>query len=83
MAVLPPGTLLRLMYLRERLDLASDQPPERVDLVISCMVMEHLDEQSESAVMLKSSDVLADEGLMIGLVPGSRRFSWSLMRTVG
>lgn len=132
MAVLPPGTLLQLMYLRERLGhikpgrfieigpgsgeitqllldlgwtgqsydleavtierlqirfakeigegrysavnadyLSQPQQPETVDLVISCMVMEHLEEASESAFMRKSSEILGRQGLMIGLVPGS------------
>lgn len=132
MAVLPPGTLLQLMYLRERLRhinpgqfveigpgsgeitqllldqgwvgqsydleavtierlkirfaneikqgkyradnvdyLSQLQHPESADLVISCMVMEHLDDVSESAFMRRSSEVLKFDGLMIGLVPGS------------
>lgn len=132
MAVLPPGTLLQLMYLRERLGcikpgsfieigpgsgeatqllldlgwngqsydleaatierlekrftkeigegrylaILSDyldipQTADKVDLVISCMVMEHLDEKAESAFMWKSADSLNRQGLMIGLVPGS------------
>lgn len=130
--VLPPGTLLQLSYLRERLGalrpgrfievgpgageitqlllslgwtgrsydldavtvrnlehrfaaeiergryfavqsdyLASPSPDERVDLVISCMVMEHLDECLESAFMRKSLEVLSPTGIMIGLVPAS------------
>ncbi len=132
MAVLPPGTLLQLMYLRERLGhikpgrfieigpgsgeithllldlgwtgqsydleavtierlqmrfakeieqgrysainadyLSQPQQPESADLMISCMVMEHLDDASESAFMRKSSGILSRGGLMIGLVPGS------------
>jgi SAM-dependent methyltransferase len=132
MAVLPPGTLLQLMYLRERLVpikpgrfieigpgsgeitqllldlgwtglsydleavtierlqmrfakeigqgrysavnadyLLQSQQLESVDLVISCMVMEHLEDSPESAFMRKSSEVLRRGGLMIGLVPGS------------
>lgn len=132
MAVLPPGTLLQLMYLRERLRhikpgrfveigpgsgeitqllldlgwvgqsydleavtierlqmrfaneikqgqyrpvnvdyLSQLQQPESADLVISCMVMEHLDDTSESSFMRQSSEVLKCDGLMIGFVPGS------------
>jgi len=131
-SVLPPGTLLQLMYLRERLTeipagrfveigpgsgeitqmlldlgwagqsceldpvtigrlqkrfaseiregrystvnvdyLKFPKPPEPVDLVISCMVMEHFDDSLESAFMRKSQEVLKDQGLMIGIVPGS------------
>ena len=44
---------------------------EPVDLVISCMVMEHLDEGQETAFMLAASRVLRAGGQMIGLVPGS------------
>lgn len=132
MAVLPPGTLLQLMYLSERLghikpgcfieigpgsgeitrllldlgwtgqsyDLEAvtierlqmrfakeieqglysavnadylSQPLQlgSADLVISCMVMEHLEDASESAFMRKLSEILSPWGLMIGLVPGS------------
>lgn len=132
MAVLPPGTLLQLMYLRERLGhikpgrfveigpgsgeitrllldlgwtgqsydleavtierlqlrftkeieqgrysavnadyLSQQKQPGSADLVISCMVMEHMDDESESAFMRKSSEILCRGGLMIGLVPGS------------
>ena len=133
MAVLSPGTLLQLMYLRERLGrispgrfieigpgsgevtqllldlgwtgqsydldaitierlqirfskeireseaysvinadyLTDSRLQEKVDLVISCMVMEHLDEKSESAFMKKSADSLKGNGLMIGFVPSS------------
>jgi hypothetical protein len=132
MTVLPPGTLLQLMYLRERLTylkpgrfleigpgsgeitrllldkgwvgqsydleavtierlqirfaneimlgsyrpnnvdyLSQLQQPESVDLVISCMVMEHLDDNAEFSFMQLSSQVLKSDGLMIGLVPSS------------
>jgi SAM-dependent methyltransferase len=133
MNVLPPGTLLQLMYLEERLERT---PPGRfievgpgngeitqmllnrgwcgrsfdleattvaklehrfaaqigqgrfaashgdflsraiemspqVDLVISCMVMEHLDETAQSEFMRRAKEVLNPSGKMIGLVPGS------------
>lgn len=131
MAVLPPGTLLQLMYLHERLlrippgrfveigpgsgeitnlllnagwvgqsydlelrtiealkerftkeiaehrftpvndDYLLAKLPEKVDLVISCMVMEHLEENAESTFMTQSLKNLKQDGLMIGLVPGS------------
>lgn len=131
MAVLPPGTLLQLMYLRERLlsippgrfieigpgsgeitnlllnagwvgqsydlelktigalktrftkeisehrfspvneDYLLAKMPEKVDLVISCMVMEHLDETAESLFMTQSLKNLKQDGIMIGLVPSS------------
>jgi SAM-dependent methyltransferase len=132
MVVLPPGTLLQLMYLRERLQntkpgrfveigpgsgevsqllldlgwtgqaydleavtverlqmrfvteirqgryavstgdyLSQPLPPDSVDMVISCMVMEHLMDDSEIAFMRKSTETLKSGGLMVGLVPGS------------
>lgn len=42
-----------------------------VDLVISCMVMEHLDEAQESTFMAGAARLLGSGGRMIGLVPGS------------
>ena len=132
MTVLPPGTLLQLMYLRERLRglqpgrfieigpgsgeitrllldhgwsgrsydleaktveslrarfaievaekrfiavnenyLSSPSPPEKVDLVISCMVMEHLEDDAQYDFMEKSANCLKVGGVMIGLVPAS------------
>ncbi|VTU13707.1 16S ribosomal RNA methyltransferase KsgA/Dim1 family protein [Variovorax sp. SRS16] len=132
-AVLPPGTLLQLMYLEERLEpltpgrfveigpgageitqvlldrgwsgssydldsgtiamldarFAEEIAQQRfaainsdflnlpaaqlepVDLVISCMVMEHLDEAAEARFMGVASRILRPAGLMIGFVPGS------------
>jgi SAM-dependent methyltransferase len=132
MVVLPPGTLLQLMYLRERLsqippgrfieigpgsgeitrllldrgwsgysydleartiaalkerfskeisenrftpingDYLSVTPShEKVDLVISCMVMEHLEDAAQHTFIQRSEDSLKKGGLMIGLVPSS------------
>jgi phospholipid N-methyltransferase len=132
MLVLPPGTLLQLMYLRERIRqipsgrfieigpgsgeitgllldhgwsgcsydleaktvanlkerftkeiveqrftpinddfLLSPPPHEKVDLVISCMVMEHLEEDAQNTFMKMSADYLKKGGVMIGLVPSS------------
>jgi SAM-dependent methyltransferase len=42
-----------------------------VDLIISCMVMEHLDDDLESAFMAKSAACLKSDGVMMGLVPAS------------
>lgn len=44
---------------------------EQVDLVVSCMVMEHLDNDAESAYMAKSAACLSPDGIMMGLVPAS------------
>lgn len=41
------------------------------DLVISCMVMEHLDETGEPRFMRKAASLLGQGGRMIGLVPSS------------
>jgi SAM-dependent methyltransferase len=133
MRVLPPGTILQLMYLRERMggiepgrfieigpgsgevtsvllelgwggvsydleprtvellksrfsreilegrynakneDFLSVDPYShgRVDLIISCMVMEHLSDDLENNFMEISSALLHDNGLMIGFVPSS------------
>jgi SAM-dependent methyltransferase len=131
MTVLPPGTMLQLMYLRERLlrlpigrfieigpgsgeitnlllnigwagrsydlevktikalkgrfskeivehrfepvneDYLLAPVNEKVDLVISCMVMEHLEDNAQSEFMHKSLENLRQGGIMIGLVPGS------------
>ena len=131
MVVLPPGTLLQLMYLRERLkhiaagrfveigpgggeitglllelgwtgvaydlesqtidalrnrfkehltngrlttfnqDFMASPPTTKADLVISCMVMEHMDDQQQSLFMDQAARFLNGSGLMIGLVPGS------------
>jgi SAM-dependent methyltransferase len=50
---------------------------QSVDLVISSMVMEHLDQDSELAFMDRSRDVLRAGGLMIGLVPAGARY-WGI-----
>ena len=132
MAVLPPGTLLQLMYLKERLarippgrfieigpgsgeitrlllacgwvgssyDLeekttdaltqrfsheisvgrltvmhsdftASAAVGQTADLVISCMVMEHLEEEAQVAYLKMAATCLKRGGHMIGLVPSS------------
>lgn len=133
MKTLPPGTILQLMYLRERLekvvpgrfieigpgggDISAlllelgwkgttyDLEPRtverlktrfsqeildgrynvyngdflaltasqdtKVNLIISSMVMEHLNDDLESKFMFQSRNLLGDNGLMIGLVPAS------------
>ena len=54
------------------LDCSSEKHYE-ADLVISCMVIEHLDENSECTFMQKSSEMLNQDGFMICLVPASPR----------
>ncbi len=43
----------------------------RVDLIISCMFMEHLSDDLENNFIQLSSKLLYDNGLMIGFVPSS------------
>ncbi|UZE19619.1 class I SAM-dependent methyltransferase [Pseudomonas sp. B21-054] len=130
MDVLPPGTILQLMYLRERIsglkpgkfveigagaghishlllslgwrgkayDLSPTTaetlrnrfagqiangsydvvvgdwltaPTEPCDLVISCMVMEHFDDEGQRAFILHGRNCLTTDGAMITIVPGS------------
>lgn len=52
-------------------DFVATPPSGLADLVVSCMVMEHLDNNQESAFMQRSTEWLKPQGLMIGLVPGS------------
>lgn len=55
-------------------DFLAESPPaadQRIDLVISCMVMEHMDEPAEAAYLNTARAWLKDDGLLIGLVPGS------------
>lgn len=44
----------------------------KVDLIISCMVMEHFNDEMESKFLQQSRELLNDHGLMIGLVPASQ-----------
>jgi SAM-dependent methyltransferase len=46
-------------------------PDDTVDLIISCMVLEHLDEEGQRAFMRNSAMWLRQGGTMITLVPGS------------
>lgn len=46
-------------------------------LVISCMVLEHLDDRCEGLFLGKSCQVLAPSGLMIGLVPAGPK-NWGI-----
>lgn len=131
MKVLPPGTILQLLYLKERLrrrvpgrfieigpgsgeitrllldcgwsgtsfdlgpetiagledrfkkeiaeqrftpvnaDYVNASIAEKADLIISCMVMEHLEDDAESAFMAKSAACLTPDGIMMALVPAS------------
>lgn len=135
MSVLPPGTILQLMYFKERLKSIGLEPgyflevgpgsgeitrllldlgwhgksfdlddltierlqirfqkevkegrysaicsdyfntslKESADLVVSCMVLEHLDDAYQSMFMAKSSEYLRHGGVMICLVPASPR----------
>ena len=49
------------------------QQEDRADMIISCMVMEHLDGGAERNFMERSRTMLKTGGRMIGLVPASPR----------
>jgi SAM-dependent methyltransferase len=49
-----------------------EEASDSVDLVISCMVMEHLDDQDQSLFWERAAACLREGGLMICLVPASR-----------
>lgn len=51
--------------------------PQPVDLVISCMVMEHLDHHMELAFMRHAAAALRPGGRMIGFVPAAPRY-WGI-----
>lgn len=53
--------------------LASSAPADRVDLVVSCMVMEHLDDAGQARFMDVAARHLHPGGRMIGIVPASPR----------
>ena len=61
----------RLVAVNEDFLAADSNQIAKVDLVISCMVMEHLEDLSESRFMDVAGRVLTASGMMIGLVPGS------------
>lgn len=47
------------------------EPGDNADLVVSCMVMEHLDDVAERAFLARSAAALRNGGRMITIVPGS------------
>lgn len=53
--------------------LDADVESESVDLVISSMVIEHLDDSDEARYLAKARDVLSVDGMIIVLVPASER----------
>ena len=52
-------------------------PSGAIDLVISCMVMEHLDHRLELAFMRRAAESLRPGGRMIGLVPAAPKY-WGI-----
>ena len=54
-------------------DWLTDSAQASCDLVISCMVMEHLDAQQESLFIERARTVLKPSGTLISLVPASPR----------
>ena len=66
------------VVLGDFLNLAQEpQPANRVDIIISCMVMEHLDTEAEKKFMTLSASHLKVGGRMIGIVPASPRY-WGI-----
>jgi SAM-dependent methyltransferase len=61
----------RLVAVNEDFLAADSDQMAKVDLVISSMVMEHLEDPLESRFMIVAERVLNPSGMMIGLVPGS------------
>lgn len=59
------------IVLGDYLSAPSAQPESRVDVIISCMVLEHLDDEAERKFMEFSRTHLKTGGRMIGLVPAS------------
>jgi SAM-dependent methyltransferase len=53
------------------------QQTQHVDIIISCMVMEHLNTEAEKKFMMLSASHLRVGGLMIGIVPASPRY-WGI-----
>lgn len=50
---------------------------EKVDLIISCMVMEHLEDEAQSTFMQTASERLKEGGMLVGLVPASPAY-WGI-----
>jgi SAM-dependent methyltransferase len=61
----------RFIPINENYLSSAAQLSEKVDLVISSMVMEHLEDDEVSAFMQISAYHLNNEGIMIGIVPAS------------
>jgi phospholipid N-methyltransferase len=49
----------------------------KVDLIISCMVIEHLNEEDTFKYFNKCRELLTDEGVLISLVPSSMKY-WGI-----
>lgn len=50
---------------------------ESADLIISCMVMEHLDDNKQSTYLSSCKSALKNEGTIITIVPGSQKY-WGI-----
>lgn len=61
----------RLAGVNENFVISPPPSSEKVDLVISCMVMEHMDDAQELMFMDQAARCLKKYGVMIGLVPAS------------
>jgi hypothetical protein len=61
----------RLQPINDNFLTAAQPTAEKVDLVISCMVMEHLEEVMQDTFMQTAAVRLLPAGLLVGLVPAS------------
>lgn len=67
----------RLMPINDNFFSAAQLAAEKVDLVISCMVMEHLEDAAQATFMQTASARLKPGGLLVGLVPASPAY-WGI-----
>jgi SAM-dependent methyltransferase len=51
--------------------------PKKADMIISCMVLEHLDERNEARYFEKCKRELSSDGLMVLLVPAGEQY-WGI-----
>lgn len=61
----------RFMVINEDYLLSTPPTAKKADLIISSMVIEHLDDEAQLIFMQKSKINLEPNGIMIGIVPGS------------
>lgn len=67
----------RFMPINDNFLSATQPSAEKVDLVISCMVMEHLEDTAQATFMQTASARLKPGGMLVGLVPASPAY-WGI-----